>query len=112
MKKVLLIALVAGGFAFATAPSSNAGIAIGIGVGYPGYGYGYGYPYYGYGYPYPYYGYYRPYYYGGPSYYCTMGTASTIRATIDTIITGAGTKLRQAEDFRGWRAQYRGRLFF
>ena len=29
----------------------------------------------------------------------TMVTASTIRATIDTIITGAGTKLRQPEDF-------------
>src|SRR5437763_2013960 len=35
----------------------------------------------------------------------TMVTASTIRATIDTIITGAGTKLREAEDFRGWRVQ-------
>jgi hypothetical protein len=31
MKKLLLIALVAGGFAFATTPSSNAGVAIGIG---------------------------------------------------------------------------------
>src|SRR6267143_2021188 len=71
MKKLLLIALVAGGFAFATAPSSNAGVAIGIGVGYPGYGY----PYYGCGYPYPYYGYgyYRPYYYGGPSFYWYRG---------------------------------------
>src|SRR2546422_4936311 len=42
----------------------------------------------------------------------TMVTASTIRATIDTIITGAGTKLRQAEDFRGWRVRYPPRLFF
>jgi hypothetical protein len=68
MKKLLLIALVAGGFVFATAPRSNAGIAIGVGVGYPGYGY----PYYGYGYPYPYYGYYGPYY-GGPSFYWYHG---------------------------------------
>jgi len=29
----------------------------------------------------------------------TMVTVSTIRATIDTIITGTGTKLRQPEDF-------------
>src|SRR5207248_10633637 len=42
----------------------------------------------------------------------TMFTASTIRATIDTIITGAGTKLRQAEDYRGWRFQYPASLFF
>ena len=42
----------------------------------------------------------------------TVVTASTIRATIDTIITGAGTKLRQAEDFRGWRVQYPASLFF
>ncbi len=42
----------------------------------------------------------------------TMVTASTIRATIDTIITGAGTKLRQPEDFRGWRVQYPVSLFF
>src|SRR5438132_13636513 len=42
----------------------------------------------------------------------TMVTASTIRATIDTIITGAGTKLRQAEAFRGWRGQYPASLFF
>ena len=42
----------------------------------------------------------------------TMVTASTIRATIDTIITGAGSKLRQPEDFRGWRVQYPASLFF
>ena len=35
----------------------------------------------------------------------TMVTASTIRATIDTIITGAGTKLRQPEHFRGRRVK-------
>ena len=42
----------------------------------------------------------------------TMVTASTIRATIDTIITGAGTKLRQPEDFRGWRVEYPASLSF
>ncbi|PYL54883.1 MAG: hypothetical protein DMF29_05355 [Verrucomicrobia bacterium] len=68
MKKLLLIALVAGGFAFATAPSSDAGVAIGIGVGYPGYAY----PYYGCGYPYPYYG-YGPSVYIGPSFYWYRG---------------------------------------
>src|SRR5213076_3073710 len=53
-KKLLLIGLVASGFAFAAAPRSDAGVSFGIGFG-PGY---YGYPaYYGYGY-YPY-GYYR-----------------------------------------------------
>jgi hypothetical protein len=70
MKKLLLIALVIGGFAFASAPKSNAGVAVGIGFGPVGYGY----PYYGYGYPY--YGYYRPYpYYGyvGPSFYWSNG---------------------------------------
>jgi hypothetical protein len=66
MKKLLLIALVAGGFVFATAPSSNAGVAIGIGVGYPRYAY----PYYGCGYPYPYYG---PSVYIGPSFYWYRG---------------------------------------
>ena len=65
MKKLLLIALMVGGFAFASAPASNAGVAVGIGVGIPGpYP---AYPYYG-GYPYPYYGYVGPYWYG-PGYY-------------------------------------------
>src|SRR4051812_44792064 len=74
-KKLLLIALVAVGFAFAATPRSEAGVHVGIGIGLPvgiGYGYGYGYPAYyggyGYGYPYGYYGagysrvVYRPYY--------------------------------------------------
>jgi hypothetical protein len=70
MKKVLLIALVAGGFTFAAAPRSDAQVFFSIGFG-PGYYGGY-YPY-GY-YPYrpyyrPYYGYYRPYWYGGHRYY-------------------------------------------
>ena len=69
MKKLLLIALVAGGLAFIPAQRSDAQISIGI--GYPGYGYGY-YPY-GYYRPYSYYyGYYRPYsyyrYYYGPEF--------------------------------------------
>ena len=45
-RKYLLIALVAGGCAFAPAPQSDAGVSVGIGVGFPG-----AYPYYGY-YPY------------------------------------------------------------
>src|SRR5262249_29674242 len=67
MKRLLLIALMAGGLAFVPAQRSDAQVSVGIGFGYPSYGYSY-YPY-GYGY-YPY-GYYRPYrYYGyGPSYY-------------------------------------------
>src|SRR3954447_18835183 len=79
MEKLLMIALVAGGLAFASASTSNAGVAIGIGLGLPGFGYGY--PGYGYGYGYPYgypYGYgYAPYYssvvIGGPRYYWSHG---------------------------------------
>jgi hypothetical protein len=62
MKKFLLIALVAAGFAFAGVSRADAGVHVGIGIGIPiGYGhYGYGYPYYpAYYSPYPY-GYYRP----------------------------------------------------
>jgi hypothetical protein len=66
-KKLLLIAVVAGGFAFATAPRSNAGVAIGIGLGFPVV---YPYPY---AYPYPYYGYYGPSVYVGPSFYWSNG---------------------------------------
>jgi len=73
-RKLLLIALVVGGCAFAPAPRSDAGVSVGIGVGFP---VGYPYPYYGYypyG-PYPYYPY--PYYgtsfYGGPSFYWYHG---------------------------------------
>ncbi len=79
MKKLLMIALVAGGLAFASASTSNAGVAIGIGLPLPVFGVGYGYPYYGYGYPYGYpYGYgYAPYYssvvIGGPHYYWSHG---------------------------------------
>jgi hypothetical protein len=83
MKKFLLIALVVGGFAFASAPQSNAGVSVGIGIGFPGpygygcpyggYGYG-GYGYGGYGYGYPYHrSYYRPVVYGGPSFYRSNG---------------------------------------
>src|SRR4051812_50203852 len=81
MKKLLMIALVAGGLAFASASTSNAGVSIGIGLGVPGFGYGY--PGYGYGYGYPYgypygYGYgYAPYYssvvIGGPGEYWSHG---------------------------------------
>ncbi|MGE5209235.1 MAG: hypothetical protein ACM3KL_07900 [Alphaproteobacteria bacterium] len=70
MKKLLLIALVAGGFMLAGAPRSDAQVYFSVGFGFPGY-YGYGcYPY-GYYYPYRYYyrpyyrGYYRPYYWSG-----------------------------------------------
>jgi hypothetical protein len=65
MKKLLLIALVAGGLTFTAAPRSDAQVYFSIGFG-PGY-----YGYYPYGYYYPYrYNYYRPYYwYGGHRYY-------------------------------------------
>ena len=70
MKRLLLIAVMAGGLAFVPAQRSDAQVSVGIGVGYPSYGYRY-YPSYGYGY-YPY-GYYRPYryygYYNGRTYY-------------------------------------------
>jgi hypothetical protein len=73
MKKLLLIALVAGGLAFAAVPRSDAQVSFSVGFG-PGY---YGYYPYGYYYPYRYYyrpywgySYYRPYYwYGGQRYY-------------------------------------------
>jgi hypothetical protein len=68
-KKLLLIAIVAGGFIFTAAPSSKAGVSVGIGLGVP-----VAYPYpYGYGYPYPYYGYYGPRAYVGPSFYWYRG---------------------------------------
>jgi hypothetical protein len=67
MKKLVLIALVVAGFAFAATPRTEARTFVSVGIGLPiGFGYygGCGYPgYYGYGYPgyYPY-GYYRSYY--------------------------------------------------
>ncbi len=48
MKKLLLIALVAGGLTFAAAPRSDAQVSFSVGFG-PGYG-----GYYPYGYYYPY----------------------------------------------------------
>jgi len=66
MKKLLLIALVAGGLTFIGASRSDAQVFFSIGFG-PGH-----YGYYPYGYYRPYYGYsyYRPYYwYGGHRYY-------------------------------------------
>ena len=70
-KKLLLVTIVAGGFALAAVPRSNAGVAIGIGLGFP---VAYPYPYYGYpyAYPYPYYGYYGRSYVG-PSFYWSNG---------------------------------------
>jgi hypothetical protein len=68
MKKLLFIALIVAGFAFASAPRAQAGVSVGIGIGFPG-AYGYPYPYY----PYPYYGYYRPGFYVGPSFYWYHG---------------------------------------
>ncbi len=56
MKRLLLIALMAGGLAFVPAQRSEAQVSVGIGFGYPAYRYGY-YPY----------GYYRPYRYYGYS---------------------------------------------
>jgi hypothetical protein len=60
MKKLLLIAVVAGGLMLAGASRSDAGVYFSVGFGFPGY-----YGYYPYGYYYrPYYRgyYYRPYY--------------------------------------------------
>ena len=74
MKKLLLIALVIGGFAFAVAPLAEARTFVSVGIGFPiGFGYygGCAYPgYYAYGYPayYPY-RYYRPYYRVGYRHY-------------------------------------------
>ena len=66
MKKLLLIAVVAGGLMVAGATRSDAQVYFSIGFG-PGY---YGYYPYGYYYPYRYYRpYYRPYWYGGHRYY-------------------------------------------
>jgi hypothetical protein len=59
-KKFLLIATIAGAFAFASVPKSEAGVHVGIGIGFP-IGYSYGYPYYPYGYPYGYAPYYASY---------------------------------------------------
>jgi hypothetical protein len=74
MKKLLLVALVAGGLTFATAPRSDAQVFFSIGFGpgyYGGYSpYGYYYPYRTYYRPYRGYSYYRPYYWrGGHRYY-------------------------------------------
>ena len=73
MKKLLLIALVAGGLTFVGVPRSDAQVYFNLGFG-PGYGgyypYGYYYPYRYYYRPYWGYSYYRPYYwYGGHRYY-------------------------------------------
>jgi hypothetical protein len=69
-KRFLLIALVAGGFAFVSTPRCNAGVRVGIGIGLP-LAYPYPYPYYGYGYYRPYY--YGPYYAAGPRFYWYRG---------------------------------------
>jgi hypothetical protein len=67
MRRLLLIAVVAGGLMVAGTTRSDAQVYFSIGFG-PGY---YGYYPYGYYYPYSYYRpYYRPYYwYGGHRYY-------------------------------------------
>jgi len=64
MKKLLLIALVAGGLMFTGAPRSDAGVSVGIGFGFPvAYPYPYAYPY----------GFYGPAFYAGPSFYWHNG---------------------------------------
>lgn len=71
MKKVLIIGLIAAGFAFASASRSDAGVSVGIGIGVP-----VGYGCYPYGYGYGYYRYARPYYPAvvvGPSWYWYHG---------------------------------------
>ena len=62
MKKLLLIALVAGGFVFGGAMRSDAGVSVGIGFGFP----------VAYAYPYPY-GFYGPAFYAGPAFYWHNG---------------------------------------
>ena len=74
MKRLLLIALMAGGLAFIPAQRSDAQVSVGVGFGYPSYGYRYypyGYGYYPYSYyrPHRYYGYYNGPYYRGHRYY-------------------------------------------
>jgi hypothetical protein len=75
MKKLLLIALLAGGFMFVGAPHSDAQVYFSIGFGFPGY---YGY------YPYGYYAPYRYYYIG----HTTGATAIVITGIIPITITG------------------------
>ena len=74
-KKLLLVAVVAAGFAFTAAPRSEARTFVSVGIGFP-VGFGYGYPaYYPYAYPgysygyYPYPAYRVSYYYGRPFYW-------------------------------------------
>ena len=72
MKKLLLIALVAGGLILAAAPRLDAQVYFSIGFGPGYYPYRHYYPYGSYSYYQPYYGgyYYRPYYrHGGHRYY-------------------------------------------
>lgn len=77
MKKLLLIILVAGGFALGSVSRAEAGgVSVGIGIGVP---VGYQYPYYGcypryypYAY-YPPYSYYRRAVYAGPRWYWHRG---------------------------------------
>jgi hypothetical protein len=66
-ERLLLIALVVGGFTFASVPPTSAGVAVGIGLGFP-VAYPYPYP----PYPYPYYGPVYPYWYG-PGFYWFHG---------------------------------------
>jgi len=83
MKKLLFIALVAGGLTFAAVPRSDAGVYFSIGFG-PGY-----YGYYPYGYYYPYrYQYYRP---------PTTGTADTV-IFIAPIATTIITDIKVTQD--------------
>ena len=86
MKKLLLIAIVAGGLTFASAPRSDAQVFFSIGFG-PGY-----YGYYPYGYYYP----YRYYYWHtmATTIGLTIGTAATV-TTVTTIIATIGTNLTE-----------------
>ena len=68
-RKLLLIAIAAGGLAFVGAPRADAGVVVGFGFGGPVYPYPYPYAY---GYPYPYYGACYPYWYG-PGFYFYQG---------------------------------------
>src|SRR5215831_8460641 len=87
MKKLLLVAVVAGGLMFAgtTRPDAQVYFSIGFGPGYYGY-----YPY-GYYYPYRYYArpYYRPYYWNGGI--AIIATMIVTHIIIGTNLTGIAT---------------------
>ena len=103
MKKLLLITLVAGGLAFASAPRSDAQVYFSVGFG-PGY-----YGYYPYGYYYPY-RYYQPYY-RGTAIGLIIGPAGIVITVITVTITTIGTRLTY-KSRSSWLESDLGPVFF